>query len=156
MEVTRGTLYAVYTLIYFRLRPKGEVADLNTLSDTLDAPAELSVQKCCSNYTKRATWLRRWLKRRYRLAKEVDKTTMREVMHIIQGDALIQECLIEDFHCDRFKKCAVLRHVRNIQKSVNDQLDKLTIGQLAGEMEYQENPKSVQPGQPGSTVNGDS
>jgi Rrf2 family protein len=143
MEVTRGTLYAVYVLIYFRLRPKGEVADLNTLSDTLDAPQSY-LSKVLQQLHK-AGYLASQMgsKGGYRLAKEVDKTTMREVMHIIQGDALIQECLIEDFHCDRFKKCSVLRHVRNIQQSVNDQLDKLTIGQLSGEMEYQENQQKV-------------
>lgn len=139
MEVTRGTLYAVYVLIYFRLRPKGDVADLNTLSETLDAPQSY-LSKVLQQLHKAGYLVSQMgSKGGYRLAKEVDKTTMREVMHIIQGDALIQECLIEDFHCDRFKKCAVLRHVRGIQQSVNEQLDKLTIGQLAGEMEYQEN-----------------
>ncbi len=38
MEVTRGTLYAVYVLIYFHLRSHGHVADLHTLSDKLDVP----------------------------------------------------------------------------------------------------------------------
>lgn len=50
----------------------------------------------------------------------------------------MQECLLDDYNCDRFKKCAVLYHVRDIQRTVNEMLEKLTIEQLATEMEFKE------------------
>jgi len=138
MEVTRGTLYAVYTLIYFHLRPHGDVADLHTLSDVLEAP-ESYLSKVLQQLHKAGYLVSQMgSKGGYRLGRDVEKTTMREVLHVMQGEHLMQECLLEDFNCERFKKCAVLRHVRDIQRTVNEMLERLTIGQLAAEMEFKE------------------
>lgn len=145
MEVTRGTLYAVYVLIYFHLRPQGHVSDLHTLSDTLDVPQSY-LSKVLQQLHK-AGYLASQMgsKGGYRLSKPVEKTTMKEVLNAIQGEALLQECLMEDFDCNRFKKCAVIRHVRGIQQTVNQMLDQLTIAQLAVEMEFKD--KQLQTGE---------
>jgi Rrf2 family protein len=138
MEVTRGTLYAVYVLIYFHLRPQGDVADLHTLSSKLDVPQSY-LSKVLQQLHK-AGYLTSQMgsKGGYRLSKNVEKTTMKEVLHAIQGETLLQECLMEDYDCNRFKKCAVIQHVRGIQHIVNQMLDQLTIGQLAEEMEFKD------------------
>jgi Rrf2 family protein len=138
MEVTKGTLYAVYTLIYFHRRNYGDVADLHTLSQVLEAP-ESYLSKVLQQLHK-AGYLASHMgsKGGYRLAKNVEKTTMKEVVQVMQGETLMQECLLEDYNCDRFKRCAVLHHVKNIQKAVNEMLDQLTIEQLAAEMEFKE------------------
>jgi Rrf2 family protein len=138
MEVTKGTLYAVYTLIYFHRRPYGDVADLHTLSQLLEAP-ESYLSKVLQQLHK-AGYLASHMgsKGGYRLAKHVEKSTMREIMNVMQGESLMQECLLDDYNCDRFKKCAVLHHVRDIQRTVNEMLEKLTIEQLAAEMEFKE------------------
>lgn len=138
MEVTRGTLYAVYVLIYFHLRPQGHVTDLHTLSDTLDVPQSY-LSKVLQQLHK-AGYLASQMgsKGGYRLSKSVEKTTMKEVLNAIQGETLLQECLMEDYECNRFKKCAVIRHVRGIQQTVNQMLDQLTIAQLAVEMEFKD------------------
>ena len=138
MEVTKGTLYAVYVLIYFHRREYGEVADLHTLSRTLEAP-ESYLSKVLQQLHK-AGYLASHMgsKGGYRLAKHVEKTTMRDVLQVIQGETLMQECLLDDYNCDRFKRCAVLHHVKDIQKAVNGMLEKLTIDQLAGEMEFKD------------------
>ena len=138
MEVTKGTLYAVYVLIYFHRREYGEVADLHTLSRTLEAP-ESYLSKVLQQLHK-AGYLASHMgsKGGYRLARHVEKTTMRDVLQVMQGESLMQECLLDDYNCDRFKRCAVLHHVKNIQKAVNGMLEKLTIDQLAAEMEFKE------------------
>jgi Rrf2 family protein len=138
MEVTKGTLYAVYALIYFHRRPYGDVADLHTLSNVLEAP-ESYLSKVLQQLHK-AGYLASHMgsKGGYRLAKQVEKTTMREIVQVMQGETLMQECLLDDYNCDRFKKCAVLHHVKNIQRAVNEMLDQLTIDQLASEMEFKE------------------
>ena len=138
MEVTKGTLYAVYVLIYFHRRDYGEVADLHTLSRTLEAP-ESYLSKVLQQLHK-AGYLAAHLgsKGGYRLAKRVEKTTMRDVLQVMQGETLMQECLLDDYNCDRFKRCAVLHHVKDIQRAVNGMLEKLTIDQLAAEMEFKE------------------
>lgn len=138
MEVTRGTLYAVYVMIHFHLRPQGHVSDLHTLSDSLDVPPSY-LSKVLQQLHK-AGYLASQMgsKGGYRLAKPVEKTTMKEVLHAIQGETLLQECLMEDYDCNRFKKCAVIRHVRGIQQTVNQMLDQLTIAQLAEEMEFKD------------------
>ena len=138
MEVTKGTLYAVYVLIYFHRKPLGAVADLHTLSQLLEAP-ESYLSKVLQQLHKSGLLASHMgSKGGYRLPKSVEKTTMREVLMVMQGETLMQECLVEDYNCDRFKKCAVLHHVRDIQRVVNEMLDKLTIGQLAAEMEFKE------------------
>jgi Rrf2 family protein len=138
MEVTKGTLYAVYVLIYFHRRDYGEVADLHTLSRTLEAP-ESYLSKVLQQLHK-AGYLASHMgsKGGYRLAKHVEKTTMRDVLQVMQGETLMQECLLDDYNCDRFKRCAVLHHVKDIQRAVNGMLEKLTIDQLAAEMEFKE------------------
>ncbi len=138
MEVTKGTLYAVYVLIYFHRRHYGEVADLHTLSELLEAP-ESYLSKVLQQLHK-AGYLASHMgsKGGYRLAKHVDKTTMRDVVQVMQGETVMQECLQDDYNCDRFKRCAVLHHVKSIQRTVNEMLQKLTIDQLAAEMEFKE------------------
>jgi Rrf2 family protein len=138
MEVTKGTLYAVYVLIYFHRREYGEVADLHTLSRTLEAP-ESYLSKVLQQLHK-AGYLTSHMgsKGGYRLAKHVEKTTMRDVLQVMQGEMLMQECLLDDYNCDRFRRCAVLHHVKDIQRAVNGMLEKLTIDQLAAEMEFKE------------------
>jgi Rrf2 family protein len=139
MEVTRGTLYSVYVLIYFCARPQGEVADLHTLSDSLDVPQSY-LSKVLQQLHK-AGYLASQMgsKGGYKLAKDVEKTTMKEILYVVQGETHIQECLMDHYDCNRFKKCAVNRHFREIQQTVDSMLDKLTIGQLAAEMEYDPN-----------------
>jgi len=138
MEVTKGTLYAVYVLIYFHRNAAGEVADLHKLSQLLEAP-ESYLSKVLQQLHK-SGYLASHMgsKGGYRLSKPVEKTTLRDIVNVMQGETLMQECLLEDYNCDRFKKCAVLHHVRDIQRVVNDMLEKLTIGRLADEMEFKE------------------
>src|SRR3990172_374950 len=135
MEITRGTLYAVYTLIYFHLKPYADVADLHTLSNTLETP-ESYLSKVLQQLHKSGFLISQMgSKGGYRLSKNVEKTSMREVLRAMQGDPLLQECLSDHFNCERFKKCSVLKHVKEIQDMVYLMLDRLTIGQLAAEME---------------------
>lgn len=138
MEITKGTLYAVYVLIYFHRRTYGEMADLHTLSHVLEAP-ESYLSKVLQQLHK-AGYLASHMgsKGGYRLARHVDKTTMRDVLQVMQGETRMQECLLDDYNCDRFKRCAVLHHVKDIQRTVNEMLEKLTIDQLADEMEFKE------------------
>ncbi|HEY7162328.1 MAG TPA: Rrf2 family transcriptional regulator [Acidobacteriota bacterium] len=140
MEVTRGTLYAVYVLIYFHLRPAGEVADLHKLSDALDVPQSY-LSKVLQQLHKAGYLVSQMgSKGGYKLARQVEKTTMKEILHVIQGETHIQECLMDHFDCNRFRKCAVNQHIREIQSTVDRMLDQLTIGQLASEMEFQQKP----------------
>jgi Rrf2 family protein len=122
------------------MRPSGEVADLHTLSNSLDVPQSY-LSKVLQQLHK-AGFLASQMgsKGGYKLAKAVEKTTMKEVLHVIQGETHIQECLMDHFDCNRFKKCAVNQHIRSIQQTVDRMLEQLTIGQLASEMEFHEKP----------------
>jgi Rrf2 family protein len=146
MEITRGTLYAVYVLIYFHLRPLGHVADLHKLSDNLDVPQSYLSKVLQQLHKAGLLASQMGSKGGYRLSKSVGKTTMKEVLHAIQGETLLQECLMEDYDCNRFKKCAVIKHVRGIQQTINQMLDQLTIAQLAEEMEFKD--RQLKSGEP--------
>jgi Rrf2 family protein len=123
-------------LIYFYLRPQGTVADLHTLSDSLDVPQSY-LSKVLQQLHKAGYLVSQMgSKGGYRLARDVEKTTMKEVLQVIQGEPHIQECLMDHFDCNRFRKCAVNRHVRNIQETVNEMLDRLTIKMLATETDF--------------------
>ena len=136
MEVTRGTLYAVYVLIYFYLRPQGTVADLHTLSEALDVPQSY-LSKVLQQLHKAGYLVSQMgSKGGYRLSKDVEKTTMKEVLQAIQGEPHITECMMDHFDCNRFRKCAVNKHVREIQDTVNSMLDNLTIAKLAAETDF--------------------
>jgi Rrf2 family protein len=140
MEVTRGTLYAVYVLIYFHMRPAGEVADLHTLSNALDVPQSYLSKVLQQLHKGGYLASQMGSKGGYKLARAVEKTTMKAVLHVIQGETRIQECLMDHFDCNRFKKCAVNQHIRSIQQTVDRMLEQLTIGQLASEMGFHEKP----------------
>ena len=145
MEITHATLDAVYTLIYLYLQPSGQVVDLHKLSDTLDVPH--SYMSKVLQQLQRSGYLASQMgsKGGYRLTKNVEQTTMRDVVMAMQGETMLQECLSDHFICGRFKKCSVLRHVREIQQTVNRMLDQMTIGQLATEMEFNEQRKVLGP-----------
>jgi Rrf2 family protein len=138
MEITKGTLYAIYVLIYFHRRPHGDVADLHTLSQVLEA-SESYLSKVLQQLHRRG-YLASHMgsKGGYRLAKPVAKTSMHDVMHVMRGEAVMQERLTDDYNRDGFNKCAVLHHVRDVQRVVDQMLDKITIKQLAAEMEFKE------------------
>ena len=138
MDITRGTLYAVYVLIYFHMRPRGYVADLRTIAETLEVP-DSYLSKVLQQLHKSGLLVSvMGSKGGYRLSRDVSGTTMRDVMHVLQGESLIQQCLLGEFDCSRFRKCSVLKHVREIQMVVDQMLDRLTISQLASEMGFTE------------------
>lgn len=138
MDITRGTLYGVYVLIYFHLRPQGHVADLHTLSQSLEIP-ESYLSKVLQQLHKSSYLMSQMgSKGGYRLNKNVETTTMREVLQAMQGQTVLQECLTDHYDCNRFRKCAVIHHVREIQNVVNNMLDQLTIGKLSTEMEFKD------------------
>jgi len=138
MEITRGTLNAVYVLIYFTLRPQGHVSDLHTLSETLEVPQSYLSKVLQQLHRSGYLVSQMGSKGGYRLTRSVENTTLREVVHAMQGEPLIQECLSDHFNCGRFKKCSVLHHVHEIQNAVNRMMDSLTIGKLAMEIEFQD------------------
>jgi len=138
LDITRGTLDAVYALIYFHRQPSGHVADLHTLSATLDVPQSYLSKVLQQLHKTGFLASHMGSKGGYRLARSVEKTTMRDVVIAMQGEPLLQECLSDHFNCGRFKKCSVLSHVREIQDTVTKMLSELTIGKLAQEMEFQE------------------
>lgn len=138
MDITRGTLYAVYVLIFFHMKPRGHVADLRTISETLEVP-DSYLSKVLQQLHKGGFIVSvMGSKGGYRLAKDVSATTMRDVVNVIQGETHIQQCLLDEFDCSRFRKCSVLNHVRQIQLVVNQMLTALTISQLAAEMGFKE------------------
>ncbi len=138
MDITRGTLYAVYVLIFFFMKPRGHVADLRTISETLEVP-ESYLSKVLQQLHKGGFIVSvMGSKGGYRLSRDVSSTTMRDVMNVIQGETLIQQCLLGEFDCSRFRKCSVLNHVRRIQSVVDEMLTSLTISQLATEMGFKE------------------
>ena len=145
MEITHATLDAVYALIYFYLQPSGQVVDLHKLSDALDVPQ--SYMSKVLQQLQRSGYLASQMgsKGGYRLTKNVEQTTMRDVLLAMQGETMLQECLSDHFTCGRFKKCSVLRHVKEIQQTVNRMLEQMTISQLATEMEFNEQQLKVQP-----------
>ena len=127
-------------LLLFHLRRAGEVADLHKLSEALDVPQSY-LSKVLQQLHK-AGYLASQMgsKGGYKLARQVEKTTMKEILQVIQGETHIQECLMDHFDCNRFRKCAVNQHIREIQQTVDRMLEQLTIGQLAAEMEFQQKP----------------
>src|SRR5262245_33492167 len=114
MEITRGTLNAVYVLIYFTLRPQRHVSDLHTLSETLEVPQSYLSKVLQQLHRSGYLVSQMGSKGGYRLTRSVENTTLREVVHAMQGEPLIQECLSDHFNCGRFKKCSVLHHVHEI------------------------------------------
>lgn len=143
MDITRGTLNAVYVLIYFHLRSEGHVADLHTLSETLEVPQSYLSKVLQQLHRTGYLVSQMGSKGGYRIARNVENTSLREIVQAMQGEQLMQECLSDHFNCGRFKKCSVLRHVHEIQDAVNQMMDKLTIGKLALEMEFQERQQKV-------------
>jgi Rrf2 family protein len=127
-------------LIYFHNRPTGEVADLHTLSAALDVPQSYLSKVLQQMHKAGYLGSQMGSKGGYKLARNVEKTTMKEVLHVIQGETHMQECLMDHFDCNRFRKCSVNQHIREIQHTVDNMLDKLTIGQLAAEMEFHQKP----------------
>jgi Rrf2 family protein len=119
LDITRGTLYAVYVLIFFYMRPRGHVADLHTISETLEVP-ESYLSKVMQQLHKGGFVVSvMGSKGGYRLSRGVAATTMRDVMHLIQGESLMQQCLLEQM------------------------LGELTIAQLAKEMGFTEEQQKV-------------
>lgn len=65
----------------------------------------------------------------YRLAKDLSKVSVHDLMHIIEGSTDLAKCL-SDKECDLIKKCTILTPVENLNKKVQDFYKSISIEEV--------------------------
>ncbi|MBE5964278.1 MAG: Rrf2 family transcriptional regulator [Lachnospiraceae bacterium] len=68
----------------------------------------------------------------YTLSREADKITVGEVLRVLEGDLTLVECpyLNEDADCDNEHSCVTKYVWKKVNDSINETVDKITIGEL--------------------------
>jgi Rrf2 family protein len=56
----------------------------------------------------------------YRLAKDLKKINLHDLIHIIEGSTELANCLVIDKECDLHKKCTITSPVQNLNKKVQE------------------------------------
>ena len=66
----------------------------------------------------------------FSLQQEMGKITLREIMEIAQGKFAVNRCFIEHDRCSRIKNCPIHKQLRQVQKSMESVLNKVTLTAL--------------------------
>ena len=65
----------------------------------------------------------------YRLAKDLSKVSVYDLMNMIEGSTDLAKCL-SDKECDLLKKCTILTPVENLNKKVQDFYKSISIEEV--------------------------
>ena len=66
----------------------------------------------------------------FQLALPADQIYMTDIMEAFQGPVKLTECLFKKKMCPEIKKCPLKKRIDNIQKTVAQELRKITLSEL--------------------------
>ena len=69
----------------------------------------------------------------FQLGRPASEITLRHIVEAVEGQIVLNHCLIDAASCDRQPLCNVHGVWRNVQYKLNEMLDNYTVEQLANE-----------------------
>ncbi|MDQ1265148.1 MAG: hypothetical protein QG635_298 [Bacteroidota bacterium] len=131
LKLSKKVEYAILSLQYMACS-KSELVTAKELSDSLEISFEF-LSKTLQVLMKRGLIeSHQGIRGGYQLAKKPEDISLNEVIHALEKNSGITECLSEkDILCSRMDKCTIKSPLTIIQKKINEFLNMTTIAQLA-------------------------
>ncbi len=134
MRINRRTDYAVRVMLALAEHPCGERLSTQSIRETMLVPrafleriiAELSKAKLIHTFPGPNGGIQ--------LNKDPETVTLRNIWEAIEGPLLISDCLQSPEKCPLHENCPVRGCWGRLQKTMQSELEAITIGQLSVEM----------------------
>ncbi len=135
MRINRRTDYAVRVMLALAEHPYGDRLSTQSIQDTMLIPrafleriiAELSRAKLILTFPGPNGGIQ--------LYREPETITLRHIWEAIEGPLMISDCLQSPDECPLHEDCPVHGYWGRLQQAMQRELDAMSIGQFAVEME---------------------
>ena len=118
IKLNKKMEYALMALKYFSINDSKNALSAKEVAEATHAPYEVVarvLQSMSSNG---------WLKAEYgtqggyRLIKNLDSTSVHDLMMLIEGSTQITSCLNSEKECDLHKKCTILSPIQTLNQKI--------------------------------------
>jgi Rrf2 family protein len=135
--LNKHTDYAVRALIALGMKP-GAVLSARVLSEELAIPYQF-LRRILQDLMKNGlVTSKEGAGGGVFLAKEPEGIAIREVIEIFQGHVQVSECMFRKQLCSNRANCVLRHEIMRIEKMVNDEFSKVSIGKLIGDLKMVE------------------
>lgn len=134
MDIIRsGSDYALRSLVYMARFPKGKVFYLNTIARKRRI-SHVFLHKIFQKLSSAdIVTSHRGIQGGFSIARDPSRITVREVLESIQGDIVLNRCIIKKDACYRTGLCSIRENLIKLQNMLSNALDGLTLEDLAKE-----------------------
>ena len=126
----RNTDYALRAIVNLAEHYGNEAVSARELAQKGDIPYQLLCKLLQRLNKARLVKSSMGAKGGFRLSKEPSKISVLQVIETIQGPVRLNRCLLNTDGCTRQKSCVVKVRLAELQKSLNSNLDSITLDEL--------------------------
>ncbi|HOR01309.1 MAG TPA: Rrf2 family transcriptional regulator [Anaerolineae bacterium] len=133
MKLTRGADYGTLGILYLARQPRGRVVLINEIAEAQGVP-ESYLAKIFQDMAK-AGLVRshRGARGGFSLARLPEEITLRQIIEAIEGPVALNRCLDPREGCGQSAGCSVHTALAEVQRTLIDALDTVTLQSLAAQ-----------------------
>ncbi|MFC1765110.1 RrF2 family transcriptional regulator [Planctomycetota bacterium] len=135
MRISPRTRYAIQAMIELAAHYEQGPLQLRIIAERLGISAKHLEQQMAVLRSSALVRAVRGVKGGYMLAKAPEKIRLSEIFHCLEGQVATTECVDDPDVCDRTVDCAVRKIWADVEESVNDALDAVTLGDMVDRMQ---------------------
>ena len=120
LKLSKKVEYGLISMMHMDSVQNGNLATARELSDLYNIPAELLGKVLQSLAKSQLIVSAQGAKGGYRLARELDRVTLGEVVEAVEGPMHITACQSDPACCEQYSTCNIKRPVLQVQKQLTD------------------------------------
>lgn len=129
--IKRKTDYALWCLAYMADFPKERVFSLRLLGQKREA-STIFLRKIFQILAKKKIVdSHRGISGGFSLSRDPSEIFVKEIIDVVQGPIVFNECLTGDYHCTKEKTCILRHYLAGIQKELNQKFRSLSLKHLS-------------------------
>jgi Rrf2 family protein len=130
LKLSKKVEYGLISLMHMDSVQNGDLATARELSDLYNIPAELLGKVLQSLVRGHLIVSAQGAKGGYRLACDLQRITLGEVVEAVEGPMRITVCQDDPSCCDQYSKCNIKRPVFQVQKQLTDYMYGLPLSEF--------------------------
>ncbi len=132
LKLTRKTEYALIALKHMKQKADRKITTTKEIADSYNIPYEILAKTLQHLARTEIVEAIHGAHGGYRVKADLDKLTLTELFEILEGPIGLVDCHL-NIDCGRIETCDVKAPIRQINKSVRDLLNKLTVQDVVGQ-----------------------
>lgn len=131
IKINKKTEYALRGLRYLANQPGGQFVMIREMSRIVDTSPVFLVKIFQRLRSAGLVESSRGMIGGFKLSREPERITMREILEAAEGPICVNECVIDSKACKLTKTCTAHQVWVEVRRAINDLLDKITLKDVA-------------------------